>query len=213
MTDGSSSSFRCKERGYLRNISRTLAARGSKGLSCCLPVVSFHAQRSSRTEADHQLEYETLRCIKQILNSPVCLEEYHRTLLNIHSLQLATQDALTHNLLVTQIASSLNSPRLASRKLVVEVLTFLAYRAPEILSLVTGALEAVSITNNVGTTPYAFWFASFESSISGRGKMGSLVGASEEVRKNAATESNINEYAVCVFWPRQCLSPPHQLYS
>jgi hypothetical protein len=26
--------------------------------------------------------------------------------------------------------------------------------------------------------------------------MGSLVGASEEVRKNATTESNINEYAV-----------------
>src|SRR6266851_4774643 len=84
MTDGSSSSLRCKERGYLRNISRTLAARGSKGLSC-LPVVSFHAQRSSRTEADHQLEYETLRCIKQILNSPVCLGVYRRTLLNTHT--------------------------------------------------------------------------------------------------------------------------------
>lgn len=130
-----------------------------------------------------------------------------------HTLQLATQDALSHNLLVTQIASSLNSPRLASRKLVVEVLTFLAYRVPETLNLVTGALETVSITNNVGTSPYAYWFASFERSISGRGKMGSLVGASEEVRKNAATESNINEYAVCVIWPQQCLSPPHQLYS
>lgn len=80
----------------------------------------------------------------------------------------------------------------------VEVLTFLAYRIPESLNLVTGALEAVSITNNAGNTPYSYWFASFERSISGRGKMGSMVGASDEVRKNATTESNINEYAVRV---------------
>ena len=38
--------------------------------------------------------------------------------------QYATNEALGHNLLVTQIASSLNSPRLAVRKLVVEFLTF-----------------------------------------------------------------------------------------
>jgi cytokinesis protein len=112
-------------------------------------------------------------------------------------LQGATTEALSHNLLVTQIASSLNSPRLSARKLVVELLTFLAYRSPEALSLVIGALETVSITNDAGNSPYAYWFGSFEKSISGRGKMGSLVGASEEVRKNAATESNINEYAVC----------------
>ena len=113
--------------------------------------------------------------------------------------QYATNEALGHNLLVTQIASSLNSPRLAVRKLVVELLTFLSYRSTEALNLVTGALEAVSLTNLAGSSPYAYWFTSFEKSISGRGKMGSLVGASEEVRRNAATESNINEYAVRVF--------------
>jgi cytokinesis protein len=112
--------------------------------------------------------------------------------------QYAANEALGHNLLVTQIASSLNSPRLAVRKLVVELLTFLAYRNTEALNLVTGALETVSITNGAGNSPYAYWFANFERSISGRGKMGSLVGASEEVRRNAATESNINEYAVRV---------------
>ena len=85
------------------------------------------------------------------------------------------------------------------KKLVVELLTFLSYRNIEALNLVTGALETVSITNGAGNSPYAYWFASFENSISGRGKMGSLVGASEEVRRNAATESNINEYAVRVY--------------
>lgn len=110
--------------------------------------------------------------------------------------QNATGDALTHNLFVTQIASSLNSPRLPSRKLVADLLTFLTYRSAEAVNLINKALENVSEANNVGNTAYAYWFASFEKSISGRGKMGSMVGASDEVRKNAATESNINEYAV-----------------
>ena len=92
-----------------------------------------------------------------------------------------------------------------------ELLTFLVYRFPETINLVTGALEAVSIANNAGNTPYVYWFASFEHSISGRGKMGSMVGASDEVRKNAATESNINEYAVRVLRVQQHLSLPHQL--
>ncbi|SRR6266478_4835320 len=124
-------------------------------------------------------------------------------------LQNPTKDALTHNLFVAQIASSLNSPRLPARKLVAELLTYLSYRIPDALNLITGALEAVSIANNAGNSPYAYWFASFEKSISGRGKMGSLVGASDEVRKNAATESNINEYTVRVLSVQQRLSLPH----
>ncbi|KAH8980829.1 armadillo-type protein [Lactarius hatsudake] len=154
-----------------------VAMQGTRVLALTLSRISGKGMQ--RTEVDHQLEYEVIRCIKQILNS-----------------QHATNEALGHNLLVTQIASSLNSPRLAVRKLVVELLTFLTYRNTEALNLVTGALETVSITNNTGNSPYGYWFANFEKSISGRGKMGSLVGASEEVRRNAATESNINEYAL-----------------
>jgi hypothetical protein len=41
---------------------------------------------SSRTEADHQLEYDTLRCIKQLLNSWVwCFAIYYGTLLDFLS--------------------------------------------------------------------------------------------------------------------------------
>jgi len=35
-----------------------------------------------------------------------------------------------------------------------------------------------------------------ESSLSGRGKMGSLVGASEEVKRTGGVDSSLNEYAV-----------------
>ena len=82
--DGFNSSLRYKERGCLRNISRILATREGRGLSC-FHVVSLHAQRFPRTEADHQLEYETLRCIKQIFNSGVCLGVYRKTLFDFLS--------------------------------------------------------------------------------------------------------------------------------
>lgn len=51
-----------------------------------LSPLSLYAQRSPRTEGDHQLEYETLRCIKQILNSGVRLGVYCQTLLDFFAL-------------------------------------------------------------------------------------------------------------------------------
>jgi cytokinesis protein len=49
--------------------------------------------------------------------------------------------------------------------------------------LVIGGLEALSTANDEAGTPYAYWFKSMEQSLSGRGVMGSLVGASDEVRR------------------------------
>ena len=112
-------------------------------------------------------------------------------------LQAATNEALTHNQLVTQVASSLNSPRIGTRKLVLDLLTFLVYWNTEAINLAISGLETLSVANNEGDSPYAFWFKSMEVSLMGRGKMGSLVGASEDMRKNAGgLEGSLNEYAV-----------------
>jgi cytokinesis protein len=62
--------------------------------------------------------------------------------------------------------------------------------------LVIAGLEALSASNNEGSGCYDYWFKSMESSLSGRGKMGSLVGASEEVKRTAGVDSSLNEYAV-----------------
>lgn len=79
------------------------------------------------------------------------------------------------------------------------MLTFIAYYEDgQGHSLVISALEGLSSTNNDGGSCYEFWFKSFEQALSGRGKMGSLVGASEEVRR-AGVDSSLNEYAVCLF--------------
>lgn len=76
------------------------------------------------------------------------------------------------------------------------MLTFLCYYGDSVaLPNVLSALEALSGSNNeLGA--FNYWFKSLDFTLSGRGKMGSLVGASEEIRKNQGVESSLNDYAV-----------------
>ncbi|KAF7359511.1 putative RhoA GTPase effector DIA/Diaphanous [Mycena sanguinolenta] len=168
-------SLRSKELSWFRHF---IAIRGTSVLAQTLNHLS--RKGSSRREFDIQLEYEVVKCLKQILNNPS-----------------ATNEALTHNLIVTQMASSLNTPHLPTRKLLIDLLSFLAYwNDGEAHHLVVAALEALSTANGEGGGCYDYWFKSMELSLSGRGKMGSLVGASDEVKKTGGIDTNLNEYAV-----------------
>lgn len=81
--------------------------------------------------------------------------------------------------------------------MLLDLLCFMIYwKDGEVHSLVVDALEALSIANSEAPNCYAFWFKSLETALAGRGKMGTLVGASEEIRKNGGIESSLNEYAV-----------------
>jgi cytokinesis protein len=82
-----------------------------------------------------------------------------------------------------------------TRKNILEILVVFIYI--DGLPLVISALETLSQANNEGTGCYDYWFKSFQTSLAGRGKMGSLVGASEDV-KRAGAESSLNEYAVSI---------------
>lgn len=110
---------------------------------------------------------------------------------------MGAREALTHNSIVSQIASSLNTSHLPTRRTLLDVLTFLTYwNGGEAHGLVVTALETLSSSNNEGGGCYNFWFKSMEQSLSGRGKMGSLVGASEEVKRAGGVDSSLNDYAV-----------------
>ena len=103
---------------------------------------------------------------------------------------------MTHNQIVTQVASSLNTPHLPTRKLLLDLLLFLVYwNDGGAHHLVVGALEALSVSNNETGGCFDYWFKSMDVALSGRGKMGSLVGASEEVRRGGI-DSSLNDYAV-----------------
>lgn len=66
-------------------------------------------------------------------------------------------------------------------------------------------LDQLSAANNE-TGRYDFWFKSLESSLAGRGRMGSLVGASEDIRKHGGVEVALNEYAVSSLHQMKALS-------
>jgi cytokinesis protein len=78
------------------------------------------------------------------------------------------------------------------------------YISKDALALVFPALDNLSRSNEDKNDPternipgyYDYWFKSLEIALLGRGKMGSLVGASEEVRKGSGHDSSLQEYAV-----------------
>jgi cytokinesis protein len=109
---------------------------------------------------------------------------------------MGANDAISHPTAINYIACSLSSPSLPARRYVLDMLTFLTYYSDSIaLPSVLGALDALSAANNeMGRFDY--WFKSLDFTLSGRGKMGSLVGASEEIRRNQGVDSSLNDYAV-----------------
>lgn len=100
-------------------------------------------------------------------------------------------------MILTQITSGLNTPHLPTRKLLLELLCFLEYyNDGQCHNLVVSALEALSAANNEAGNPYAYWFKSLESALAGRGKMGTLVGASDEVKRHGGVDPSLNDYTV-----------------
>jgi cytokinesis protein len=124
-------------------------------------------------------------------------------------LQYGADHAIKHNAAISQIATCLVSSHLPTRKTVADILTFLCHwDNPQGHRLVLKALDDLCHSRNEAAR-FDAWFNTFESTIDGRGRMGSLVGASDEIRSlrgrerdalreaaNAGIDSALNEYAV-----------------
>lgn len=123
-------------------------------------------------------------------------------------------DALLHQQVIVSLATSLISPRLTTRKLVSEVLTFLCHWADGEGHLkVLQALDHVKHQHGENGR-FDAWMRIVEVTIDGRGKMGSLVGASEEVRSGGiGMENLLMEYAVASLFLLNMIidAPEHDL--
>jgi hypothetical protein len=100
---------------------------------------------------------------------------------------------------IPDIALALGTSYIPTKKLILELLVLIVLHEgtrPEGHRQTLVALENLSTQNKDGDTAYDFWFANMKQTLAGRGKMGSLVGASQEIRKNAGVDSSLNEYAV-----------------
>jgi cytokinesis protein len=110
-------------------------------------------------------------------------------------------DALAHQQVPVAMATCLTSPRLTTRKLVSEVLTFLCHWADG-----QGHLKVLQAMDHVKSQTgengrFDAWMRIVEVTIDGRGKMGSLVGASEEMRSGGiGMENLLMEYAVATLF-------------
>ncbi|KAJ5936494.1 hypothetical protein N7454_005129 [Penicillium verhagenii] len=131
-------------------------------------------------EKDLEREYDIAKCLKGLMNN-----------------KYGADDALVHQGVLVALVSSLSSPRLHTRKLVSEVLTFLSHWAEgEGHQKVLQAMDRVKHDANE-TGRFDAWMRNVEVTIDGRGKMGSMVGASEEYRSGGiGMENLLMEYAV-----------------
>ena len=132
------------------------------------------------SDKDLDREYDIVKCLKAVMNN-----------------KYGADDALAHQQVPVSLAMCLISPRLTTRKLVSEVLTFLCHcgNGQGHLKVLQAMDHVKSLINENGR--FDAWMRIVEVTIDGRGKMGSLVGASEEVRSGGiGMENLLMEYAV-----------------
>ena len=149
------------------------------------------------SDKDLDREYDIVKCLKALMNN-----------------KYGADDALLHQQVIVSLATSLISPRLTTRKLVSEVMTFLCHWADG-----EGHLKVLQAMDHVKhqhgeNGRFDAWMRIVEVTIDGRGKMGSLVGASEEVRSGGiGMENLLMEYAVASLFLLNMIidAPEHDL--
>lgn len=149
-------------------------------------------------------EQEIVKCITYILNHKVGIIALCHCFLPTDrrcDKQSATDIALSYNanIMVTHIASALNTPQLPTRRLILDILVFLVYcHDGRIYSLVITALETLSEDNGETGGCYAFWFKSLQSALSGKSQ--ASVSNGQPQRRSTEGETALTEYLVCTLF-------------
>ncbi|KAI0144894.1 SepA/Bni1 [Pestalotiopsis sp. NC0098] len=168
-------------------VKRFIECQGQIALTTLLLKINRKTAVGPAAPSDHKTseknldkEYDIIKCLKALLNN-----------------KYGADDALAHQQVIVSLSTSLISPRLTTRKLVSDVLTFLCHWEDGDGHLkVIQAMDAVKVQQNENGR-FDAWMRLVEVTVDGRGKMGSLVGASEEVRSGGiGMENLLMEYAV-----------------
>ncbi|KAG0317729.1 hypothetical protein BG000_004435, partial [Podila horticola] len=150
--------------------------RGQLILSSSLATLNH---RPSRRDTDLAMEHEIVKCLKTLLNN-----------------RWGAQEAIKHPPCISALCFSITSPQLQTRKLVVEVLTFLCYcEVPMGHKLVLEGLDQVQEYWKESAR-FDAWMRILENTIDGRGRFGTMVGMSEELKKTGTLDSHLIEYVL-----------------
>ncbi|KAH8717005.1 hypothetical protein GQ44DRAFT_742262 [Phaeosphaeriaceae sp. PMI808] len=145
------------------------------------PPPSVLAQKA---ENDVEREYEIIKCLKALMNN-----------------KYGADNAINHPSIIQALCGSLTASRLNTRKLVSDVLTFLCHWGEG-----TGHEKVLQALDNLKaqygeSSRFDAWMRIVEVTVDGRGKMGSLVGASDEVRSGGiGVENLLMEYAIATLF-------------
>ncbi|KAF8940983.1 hypothetical protein BGZ58_003405 [Dissophora ornata] len=151
----------------------------SRGQQVLCNALSTLNHRPSRRDADLAMELEIVKCLKTILNN-----------------RWGAQEAIRHSPCITSLCFSITSPQLQTRKLVVEVLTFLCYcEVPMGHKLVLEGLDQV-MEHWKESARFDAWMRILENTIDGRGRFGTIVGMSEDMKKAGTQDSHLIEYVL-----------------
>jgi len=118
---------------------------------------------------------------------------------------------MDHPPAIFTLCASIVSPHLPTRKVVAEILTFLCHWDPP--NGHTAVLQAMDqLKNALGELGrFDAWMRLLEVTIDGRGRFGSLVGASEEMRKGGmGLDSILMEYALANLFLINALANEHE---
>lgn len=137
-----------------------------KGLIAVCKALAKINKNKSRSGIDLDIEMELVRCIKTLLNN-----------------RFGAQSAMNNPECITTVVGSIDSPKLLTRKLVAEVLTFLCY-----LEYPTGHVAVLKAFDEFAEARgsdqrFGPWLHSLEQTIDGRGVWGSMVHASMEFKE------------------------------
>ncbi|KAF2002497.1 hypothetical protein P154DRAFT_533056 [Amniculicola lignicola CBS 123094] len=138
----------------------------------------------ANAERDVEREYDIIKCLKALMNN-----------------KYGADNAIQHPSIIQALAGSLTSSRLNTRKLVSEVLTFLCHWGDGV-----GHEKVLQALDNLKAQygengRFDAWMRIVEVTVDGRGKMGSLVGASDEVRSGGiGMENLLMEYAIATLF-------------
>ncbi|KAI8972343.1 hypothetical protein BDB01DRAFT_810325 [Pilobolus umbonatus] len=133
-------------------------------------------KKAIRTQVDHKIELEILKCLDTLMNKKQGLQE-----------------AFKHSRIIDYVCMSLVSPYIPSRTQACESLTAFCV-LPMGHSMV---LHGMELLKKNGKNRFHLWLETIEKTLNGRGKMGSAVGASNDLKKTGmvgAGDTQITTY-------------------
>ncbi|GJJ73060.1 hypothetical protein EMPS_05418 [Entomortierella parvispora] len=151
----------------------------SRGQLILCNALSSLNHRPSRRDVDLTIEHEIVKCLKTLLNN-----------------RWGAQEAIQNGECISALCFSITSPQLQTRKLVVEVLTFLCYcEVPSGHRLVLEGLDQV-MDYWKESARFDAWMRILENTIDGRGRFGTIVGMSEDLKKAGTQDGQLIEYVL-----------------